>query len=693
MSINITVGANGATTGRTDQSIPGDGDIDTREEAEAALTLLPEGSTDTVMVGEREYTRAQLIELRDGSDSAPESEPETAPESTETPETETPPASTRTVPGEGVSHGISLDGYGAAGFDTYGHSGGGGRLTYTAGIPLVSGDHRVFADISVGGDVGSMSMGFLTPGGENASSGFTRYGARLGLGLRYTPPVLDHRFWLGLGASVGVSGLSTAASTLVSTPGECVPDDFGRPDCEPMAGPRMGNAGTTGLVNPRTGGARGTSGAIITEDITLTLGVDVLQESWGSLGLYGYVGALFTQALPSDGDGISYAGLLGGGGLMVRVGGSASQVPASDDTDADGVADADDRCAETPADTEVDAHGCPAALTLSPVAGSEVIGSGEGLQILPPAGREWPEGLTVAVDGEEHPEVTVPAGTRNPIVVPYSLLPEGTPHTIELRRPDGSVYATIGPVNTQRATTERGSLPAGITFEIAPENPEGNVGEPIDIATFRNDGERPVRFLLTYADGTMQRVDVPASTADGPGRATVTVPADRTRTSGSFPLVISHPGSRYLRPVTYEVHPRQILTSAAVVIPTSRRTHRPTYYATDAMRITVSTREAREHTVRVRVGTGTPPHTAMITIPAGDLTGGSRSVEISLPGSPGTWTDLGVTLSRTPVDVPVWVAPVSGERVGTEVSAGTAPIRRPAGGGGGGGGHIVVPGV
>lgn len=310
MSITISVGANGAATGRTDQTIPGDGEIDNRAEAEAALTFLPENSTNTVKVGGREYTRAQLIEIRDRAPAAAA------------------PANNESALGDGISHGIGLDGYGLGGFGDFGHTGGGARLTYTLGVPVLNNNgHRLWIDPSLGVDVGHMGKDYQTPGGEGANSAFTRYGGRLGVALRYSPSVWANRLWASLGLGVGVHGFSTADSTTVSTPGNCVPGDFGRAECEPTAGPLTGNAGTTGLLNPRVGSSRGTSGLGVTFDVPLTIGVDVLRGDWGSGSLYGFVAPQYTSLFPSDGDGAGYWGVMGGGGFQLRFGGSGAARP------------------------------------------------------------------------------------------------------------------------------------------------------------------------------------------------------------------------------------------------------------------------------------------------------------------------------------------------------------------------------
>ncbi|HSA59188.1 MAG TPA: hypothetical protein VLJ37_05835 [bacterium] len=310
MSITITVRPKDAASGGKDQTIEGDGAIDTKEEAEAALTYLPEGSTDTVVAGKDTYTREKLIEIRDGKKDAPKDGGGV---------------------NDGVNHGIALKGNGYGGVSDPAHGGGGFSLTYVPGIPLLTGDTRLFLDPSFGFRLNSGSMDYQLPGGGEASSSFLSYGATLGAALRLVPPVLDHRLWAGLGVDFGIAGFSSPDSEMVSLPPSCTPGDFGRGECEPGAGPRSGNAGTKGLFNPRVGNSRGASGVALDFDIPLTVGVDIARGDWGNLGLFAQFIPGVTGVLPGDGDGFSFWRVGGGGGVAVRFGGSAvEKKPAAD---------------------------------------------------------------------------------------------------------------------------------------------------------------------------------------------------------------------------------------------------------------------------------------------------------------------------------------------------------------------------
>jgi hypothetical protein len=346
MSITITVRPKDAASGGKDQTIEGDGAIDTKKEAEAALAFLPEKSTDTVVVGKDSYTREQLIAIRDGKKDTKDGG--------------------NGVEG-GVNHGVAVKGFGSAGVTDPAHSGGGASLSYVAGIPILDGDTRLFFEPSVGFRFGGGSMDYQLPGGGDASSSFLSYGAVLGAGLRLVPPILDHRLWAGLGLDFGISGFSSPDSEMVSLPPSCTPGDFGRGECEPGAGPRSGNAGTTGLYNPRVGNSRGASGVGLDVDIPLTVGVDVARGDWGNLGLFAQFIPGYSHLIPSDGDGFGFWRVGGGGGAVVRFGGSAvekkavvaprKKPEAPADKDKDGVSDAEDKCPDVKGTKEN--GGCP----------------------------------------------------------------------------------------------------------------------------------------------------------------------------------------------------------------------------------------------------------------------------------------------------------------------------------------------
>ncbi len=351
MSITITVRSQGSTSGGTDQTIEGDGAIDTKEEAEAALTFLPQGSTDKVVAGKDTYTRDQLVSIRDA-------------------------ASGGEVQGDGLSHGVALSARATGDAGDVGHGETGFGPNYVLGIPLKTGEGlRLHFDGSVGPDFAGGSRDFTTPGGEPVESGYTSIAVAVGAALRLTPPILDHRLWASVGARGLVGGFGTEDSATVSLPTSCTPDAFGRGDCEPGAGSRSGNAGTQGLWNPRVHNARGTSGTLLGLDLILAVGATLARGKWGSLDLSAGPILSFRKLSPGDGDGISDDGPLAGGiiGVAARFGGADSYVPAPPvkvaksvtppppkppaDKDGDGVPDDKDKCPDVAAAGTPD--GCP----------------------------------------------------------------------------------------------------------------------------------------------------------------------------------------------------------------------------------------------------------------------------------------------------------------------------------------------
>jgi hypothetical protein len=258
----------------------------------------------------------------------------------------------------------------AGDLDTYGHGGGGARLNYVAGIPLSVGSALVALDLLFGADVGSFSRGFTAPNGEKVDSSFTKGSVVGGGDVRIHPPVLGNRLFLTAGVRGSVGGFATAPSTSVSLPPSCTPGDFGQQECEPNAGPKVGNAGTQGLINPKAGSARGASGAALGVEVPVAVGARVLEGGWGSVDLKGGAKFVFNALIPNDGHGISYPSVGGFGEVSVRLGGADALAPKAApaappppapkpaDKDGDGVPDADDLCPDVPGTKEN--NGCPA---------------------------------------------------------------------------------------------------------------------------------------------------------------------------------------------------------------------------------------------------------------------------------------------------------------------------------------------
>lgn len=352
MSITISVGANGApATERKEQAIPGDGGIDTKEEAEAALAFLPEGSSDTVMVGGQSYTRAQLVELRDR---APAGDPK--------PEGEA-------VPGEGVSLGFGLHGLATGDNGELGHGKSGATLTGQVGIPLKKSEHQLHLDIIAGLQLGTQKRQFndTTPGGEKIiqPSAFTNYGGLLGAFLRYSPPFLKNRFYVSPGVVGGLSGFSSKEGDSIPAGGNCTVGDKGRQECgEPAAGPRTTtDTGAEGVWDPkRLSNRSGASGLLLNLDFIASLGATVVRGEWGSLNLELGPMLSIVNLRPSKWEGYTYHGWGARGGVVMQFGGSAAYVSGGEtkrpDKDNDGVPDAEDKCPEVAGPKEN--GGCPA---------------------------------------------------------------------------------------------------------------------------------------------------------------------------------------------------------------------------------------------------------------------------------------------------------------------------------------------
>ncbi len=423
MSINITVRPSGTTTGGTNQTIEGDGAIDTRAEAEAALTFLPDGSTDSVVVGSNTFTRAQLIEIRD-----------------RTPAVVTPVvADGGTTAADGMANGVEIQGYGAGGVGDRAHHGGGVRASWVPSWRAAGDEHTLHFDLPVGLDIGHFSMDYEHPGGGAANSAFTRYGLRVAPTARWVPPWADRRLSLSLGLGLGVGGFTTADSNMVSVPPTCVPDDFGREEC--LGGPRTGNAGDRGVFNPRLGNSRGTSGAYLDVGIPLTFGVNFARGDWGNVGGFLSFEPGYTQLMPSDGDGFSFWSMRGGLGIRGSFGGSA---------------------VERPRRTEPTG---PVASTTPDAA----IAQGEGYSVAAPEGG-WRSGDQVLLDGTALTDPAVPTSGSDPYVIPTSRLGETpNPHTIVVRYTrDGRVHerTTRVAVNPPVAAREDGTA-SGNGFALA----------------------------------------------------------------------------------------------------------------------------------------------------------------------------------------------------------------------------------
>lgn len=303
MSITLNLRSPNGTTGAP-QDIPGEGDINTREEAEAALSLLSgDHANDEIVAGSRTYTRSELTAIRDG---------------------QAPTAATQ--PGTGASHVIRIEGNFSAGLDApYNHRGGGARITYGLSIPFSPGSRGSFTPV-FGAEVSSVrSSAFTippTPGGEparEAHSGFTRYNAVLGGDFN----LVMNRFMGSLGVRIGIGGFTTPRNVTPVAP--CMPGDVGRAQCEPTAGPVDHH--DDGLVYPSRGYPRATSGGVLTLSVPISAGAVVSRGAWGNASLFANVEPGVTILFPRDGNGYSVGNLAIGAGINIAVGGHAAERP------------------------------------------------------------------------------------------------------------------------------------------------------------------------------------------------------------------------------------------------------------------------------------------------------------------------------------------------------------------------------
>ncbi len=502
MSITITIRPNGAPTGGKDQTIAGDGAIDTKEEAEAALTFLPPNSTDTVVSGGKSYTRDELIAIRDQK---------------------TAPADSKdgTTAAPGMANGVALTGYYAFSGGEKGHPGPGVRLSWVPSW-LVGGDqYTTHFDLPVGGEVGHFSKDYTLPGGGDANSAFTRYGARIVPTLHLVAPWADRRLSGSIGAALGIGGFSTADSNMVSTPTACIPDAFGRTDCDPKAGPRTGNAGDAGLLYPRIGSSRGAKGAYFDFGVPITLGVAIARGAWGQIG--GHVGFEpgYTHLMPADGGAFGFARFVGFLGIHGIFGGSSVEIPR---TPAGPSGPTDDG-------NPIDATGTPRtpeAMNLSAPQIRDMAGLPTGANILGVQFDNHPEDTTAPYEiqaawmtpGDHTLKVryTKPGETK-PEYIRSVRIRVGTPAAVEL--PANATGSAYGVVPTIASNVSRPPLTPGVaagplkigSVEVTSAVPQGAV-----LAVFVDGNEVGTIPLQPNTPGTDHTapITIPAGTADGP---------------------------------------------------------------------------------------------------------------------------------------------------------------------------------
>ncbi|HSA59935.1 MAG TPA: hypothetical protein VLJ37_09660 [bacterium] len=634
MSINITVRPSGATSGGDSRTIEGEGAIDTRAEAEAALTLLPEGSTNVVVAGDRTYTREQLIEIRDRAPAAA-----------------APVAADRgTTAADGMANGVELQGYYGGGVGSNPHDGGGARLSWVPSWRAAGDEHTLHFDLPVGLDIGHFSMGYTLPGGGDANSAFTRYGLRVAPTARWVPPWADRRLSLSLGLGLGVGGFTTADSTMVSVPTTCTPGDFGRGECEPDAGPRTGNGGTTGLFNPRIGNSRGTSGAYFDIGLPLTFGVNFARGDWGNVGGFLSFEPAYTHMMPGDGDGFGFWSMRGGLGIRGTFGGSSVERPRRPAGPT--IEDARTHSTEIPGG---------AAFTLADDAAVRTLGGlGANARIL-------------GVQLDDHPE-----DTSAPYTFDAAWMTPGA-HTIKIRyRNPGDTEDRIRPVNITVGTPAPVSVPEGGTgeaFGLVLDMPSTATRPAPDVVGGVST-PRPVRVgrittTSSFPEGATYQIYVDSnpvgSAADLPrDRATeLTVPATIGDGDHQIEVRVSRPGMAEIR---YPARAVRVGPGVATLSAASVPSNPPSggHYYNDPIRVTVTSDVA----TRARITVGS--HTEDVNLVVGVNT-------ITMTGAPRTWTTGGAA-GRSTQTVRIQPLDAAGALTGTAVEAGSVVIRRAGGG-------------
>ncbi|HSA60560.1 MAG TPA: hypothetical protein VLJ37_12845 [bacterium] len=232
-----------------------------------------------------------------------------------------------TTAAPGMANGAELTGVYTGGLGNYGHSGPGLRLSWVPSW-LIGGDQwTTHFDLPFGGEVGHFSKDVTLPGGGGVNSAFTRYGGRIAPTLRLVPPWADRRLSASIGAALGLGGFSTAEGETVSFPASCQPGDFGRNCSEPSAGPRTGNSGNKGVLNPRIGNLWEANGAYLDIGVPIALGVHLARGAWGHVGAFLGFEPGYTHLLPSGGDGFGFWRLEGTLGIGGSFGGSAVEKP------------------------------------------------------------------------------------------------------------------------------------------------------------------------------------------------------------------------------------------------------------------------------------------------------------------------------------------------------------------------------
>jgi hypothetical protein len=533
---NVTITRTGGQTPITVRITEDDGNNAAISEAEARAAV-------TAALAQTGVTRASLVgaTITVGTQTgAPSVGADTyLPPASPTVPTPTQAARGGTTAASGMGNGAEIEGFYQLGWGDHAHSGGGVRASYVPTWRLTGDSTTLHLDLPVGVEYAHDSRDYQSPGGESFNSTFDRFGLRVVPRLRLVPSFLDRRAFASIGLALGVGGFWTPPSTIVSTPPNCTPGDFGRGDC-PMAGPLSGNGGQTGVENFDQVSSRGTGGAYVSVAAPVAVGGTVARGSWGRADLTAGAEVGYMQLLPNDGHGFGMpfvnffagvSGTFGGSGVEV------SREPEGPQRDADTV----DATASAVTPTARDGHNY---ISLSDDDVKRLANLPQGATIL---GVKLDGG---AEDTSAPYEFEATTGNHT-LTVRYTRPGETTPeHVRDVR----IGVATPAPVVVPEGTTTMtyGALPniPAIANRLQPNIVGGQpVEQPIPIGTIQTASDLPAHTTYQiFVDGNAvgSRVDLPADS-----NPTMTVPASVTNDTHLIQVRVYRGGTQEVQyPIT-----------------------------------------------------------------------------------------------------------------------------------------------
>lgn len=622
VSIQITVRHSDGT--QQNQTLNnGDGEIDTKTEAEDALAFAAKDG-DTVDVGGKSYTRQQLIDIRDGKSG-------TAPKSSD-------------------DKFVDFSMIGGPRMGKWGH--GTGALEGSYG-KLVKDGEKADVWAKIGGKIGGGLWNFETPGGEAATSAFYAAGLNGGVGVDFNPK--GGKAHINLGAEGSVSGFTSPKSVVVSLPLTCTPGEFGQGECEPNAGPTEGDAGISGIYNPDAHNSVHGAGVAVSGALKASVGFEVSDNARVNFSVaptatyladrhpFGFNGVDF-------GLGVTYVT----GKTTIPTPLASNPVVTSDGQTVDQTGTTIAPNAAFDATSLIASLGLPPGTTPTRLEMTDGRGTVEASSSIPPA--SIPADKMTAGDhtlriyyslpggaGEKYREVKIRIGAAPIVVQPTD---------------NGSAY---GLVLDMPATASRPApdMVAGVATQ-----------RPIPLGN--------IQTLATFPDGAKYQLYVDGN----PVGTLADLPKDR-RTDLSLPptvgdglhqveLRISRPGQPEVR-----FPARAVTVGPATTTLTAARVSSTTpgdgSYTKSPVRIEVTSSKAGK--ARVTVGNYTEDVT---------LTAGVNS--ITLTGEPRNWNTGSRAGAKASYTIKIQPLSSTNQLEGTSIDVGSVPIKRAGGSGGGGGG-------